>query len=307
MATLAAVFAPPPANGSTTGTAIGGGTNGTVQTRGGTFDQTSSSVINAGGCTVANGMDSTATGLCASSGSVAGINGATETKEATGATAYGAYANAADDNTTAIGFRATAQHMGSVAIGYQAQAIADPTTAIGYKTLASGMDAVAVGANAQATADYAVSVGPDAKATARNSVALGRMSIADEANTVSVGSVGNERRITNVAAGVNPNDAVNVSQLNVAHDRINEVSNRVNSVARAAYSGTAMSLALAGNYMPTLGPGEKGLGAGVGNFRGQTALGINFKAVTRSGFTWGGGLATTGQEVGVNLGIGYKW
>ena len=252
-------------------------------------------------------MDATATGLCASAGTVAGVNGATVTKDANGATAYGAYATAADDNTTAIGFRATATQMGSVAIGYQARATGDPTTAIGYKTLASGVDAVAVGANAEATGDYAVSVGPDARATARNSVALGRMSVADEANTVSVGSVGNERRITNVAAGVNANDAVNVSQLNAAHDRINEVSNQVNSVARAAYSGTAMSLALAGNYMPTLGAGEKGLGAGVGNFRGHTALGISFKSVTRTGFTWGGGLATTGQEVGVNIGIGYKW
>src|SRR4029077_10388728 len=36
---------------------------------------------------------------------------------------------------------------------------------------------------------------------------------ANAANTVSVGAVGSERRITNVAAGINPTDAATVSQL----------------------------------------------------------------------------------------------
>ncbi len=45
-------------------------------------------------------------------------------------------------------------------------------------------------------------------------VALGQGSIADRVNTVSVGSAGAERQITNVAAGVQGTDAVNVNQLN---------------------------------------------------------------------------------------------
>ena len=48
---------------------------------------------------------------------------------------------------------------------------------------------------------------------ADSSVALGQNSVATEANTVSVGRVGSERRITNVTAGINATDAVNVSQL----------------------------------------------------------------------------------------------
>ena len=39
------------------------------------------------------------------------------------------------------------------------------------------------------------------------------ISVANEENTISVGSSTNQRRITNVAAGVNATDAVNVSQL----------------------------------------------------------------------------------------------
>jgi len=43
---------------------------------------------------------------------------------------------------------------------------------------------------------------------------LGAGSVANRANTVSVGSAGNERQITNVAAGTQDTDAVNVAQLN---------------------------------------------------------------------------------------------
>jgi autotransporter adhesin len=48
------------------------------------------------------------------------------------------------------------------------------------------------------------------------SVALGQGSIANLPNTVSVGAPGAERRIANVAAGVNTTDAVNVGQLEAA-------------------------------------------------------------------------------------------
>jgi autotransporter adhesin len=44
-------------------------------------------------------------------------------------------------------------------------------------------------------------------------VALGYGSIAGAPNTVSVGSPGHERRITNVARGVNGYDAINLNQL----------------------------------------------------------------------------------------------
>src|SRR3546814_21052025 len=52
-------------------------------------------------------------------------------------------------------------------------------------------------------------------ADADNSVALGANSYADRANTVSVGDVGDERQITNVAAGSEDTDAVNLAQLQV--------------------------------------------------------------------------------------------
>ncbi|EEQ0112269.1 trimeric autotransporter adhesin SadA [Salmonella enterica] len=75
-----------------------------------------------------------------------------------------------------------------------------------FKTNTDGVDANAQGADS-------VAIGSGSIAAVENSVALGTNSVADEANTVSVGSSTQQRRITNVAAGVNNTDAVNVAQL----------------------------------------------------------------------------------------------
>ncbi|MFM0492341.1 adhesin, partial [Paraburkholderia graminis] len=86
-------------------------------------------------------------------------------------------------------------------------------------------------ADSSATGTDAVSIGGNAQATTANSVALGSNSVANSSTLatagfnpgssaisaataaggeVSVGAAGAERRITNVAAGQNPTDAVNV-------------------------------------------------------------------------------------------------
>ncbi|MEF9755797.1 YadA-like family protein [Escherichia coli] len=75
-----------------------------------------------------------------------------------------------------------------------------------FKTNTDGVDANAQGKDS-------VAIGSGSIAAADNSVALGTGSVANEENTISVGSSTNQRRITNVAAGVNATDAVNVSQL----------------------------------------------------------------------------------------------
>lgn len=75
-----------------------------------------------------------------------------------------------------------------------------------FKTNTDGVDARAQGKDS-------VAIGSGSIAAADNSVALGTGSVAEEENTISVGSSTNQRRITNVAAGVNATDAVNVSQL----------------------------------------------------------------------------------------------
>ncbi|WP_196484855.1 YadA family autotransporter adhesin, partial [Burkholderia territorii] len=154
-----------------------------------------------------------------------------------------------------------------------------------------------------------------------NSVAIGANSTdGGRSNVVSVGSPGAERQITNVAPGTQGTDAVNLNQLNSSvnsgirtansytDQRINTVNQAINDVARNAYSGIAMSMAMSGTYLPSLNPGEKTLGVGLGGYQGYGAVAINFKGLSESGkLSYGVGVSTSGHAVGFNAGMGMKW
>jgi trimeric autotransporter adhesin len=71
----------------------------------------------------------------------------------------------------------------------------------------------AYGDGAAATGSLATALGPNASTTAANAVAIGSGSVANEDDSVSVGAPGNHRRITNVANGIAPTDAVTVGQV----------------------------------------------------------------------------------------------
>lgn len=119
-----------------------------------------------------------------------------------------------------------------------ATATGENAMAIGRGSVANGNGTSAMGVNASATAENATAIGSNASATGKNSVALGAGSVADQDNTVSVGSVGNERKITNVADGeISPTstDAVNGSQIYGLASQVANIGNRINkSGANAA-------------------------------------------------------------------------
>ncbi|EAB2610237.1 autotransporter adhesin SadA [Salmonella enterica] len=102
-----------------------------------------------------------------------------------------------------------------------------------FKTNTDGVDANAQGADS-------VAIGSGSIAAAENSVALGTNSVADEANTVSVGSSTQQRRITNVAAGVNNTDAVNVAQLKASE--AGSVRYETNADGSVNYSVSVLNL-----------------------------------------------------------------
>jgi autotransporter adhesin len=102
-----------------------------------------------------------------------------------------------------------------------------------------------------------------------------------------VGSAGNERRITNVAPGINPTDAVNVSQLtSMALGMQNQFNNLQNQVAgiqtqvnilqsdmQKSFEGTAIAIAMSGGWLPD----NKvfAIATNLGNFQGQNAMSLN--------------------------------
>lgn len=129
--------------------------------------------------------------------------------------AYGGYAVVGTRGDVAIDFTEVDD---GTAIGAGTLVSANGSTALGARaTVASGAtNSVAIGAAATASGTSSSAFGADARATGNNSVAIGQGSLADQDNIVSVGRAGAERRITNVAAGVDDTDAVNMSQLNAA-------------------------------------------------------------------------------------------
>jgi trimeric autotransporter adhesin len=201
---------------------------------------------------------------------------------------------ATGDNASVVGHNAQALGAYGLSLGNDAYAAGDYDTAIGGNAKVNGDNSVAVGANSSvapgANNAVAVGVGSNVNAVsgtamgqgatvtsaAANAVAIGAGSVADRANTVSVGAAGAERQITNVAAGTQPTDAVNVGQLQNLQDwtgsKIDDLQQLINRNQRQANRGIASSAALVNN-MPYV-PGKVALSAGVANYRGENALGV---------------------------------
>jgi autotransporter adhesin len=176
--------------------------------------------------------------------------------------------------------------------------------AVGGNAAASGSNAVAFGGNSQASGNGSVALGGNSSATADNSVALGANSVADEANTVSVGSAGNERRVTNVAPGVNGTDATNVNQLNALR---NDVSSSMTQLRRAALGGVAAAMAMP-NLMPS-SPGKTIVGAGVANYKGYNAIaaGATYRSENNRWLVNGAVSVTQNGDAGVRAQAGYEF
>ncbi|MBM2774535.1 collagen-binding trimeric autotransporter adhesin [Burkholderia territorii] len=135
----------------------------------------------------------------------------------TSATAIGNDSIASGTSVLAIGSSATATGSGVVAIGRLATATSDNSTALGNQTsvLATGGVALGTLAGVSAGATNSVAIGNHATVDANvtNAMALGTNSNATRNDTISVGSSTLQRQITNMAAGTQDTDAVNVSQL----------------------------------------------------------------------------------------------
>ena len=201
--------------------------------------------------TIASGTDSIAIGSSTKADQTFSVAVGNDIKfTAYAGTAVGQQAYASGDNATAIGTmtnvdadynrthddwrKAGAQ---STAIGAYAGSWGLASTAVGGFSKAEGKLATAVGYNSKANVDYGTALGDYSEVTAGWGVAIGASSVADRESgvvgafapegadsltwranggAVSVGSATLTRQITNVAAGSEATDAVNVAQLKAA-------------------------------------------------------------------------------------------
>jgi trimeric autotransporter adhesin len=311
----------------------------------------------------ASGFASSALGLTAqASGDGSSALGSNAQAAGTASTAVGYASNASGFASTAMGVGATAAGDGSTAVGWAASATGASSTALGDFSVSNGAGSVAVGVGAAAQADGSVALGSYANASAANSVALGNNANASAANSValganstttadltepaqsfgadpasiagstpvgevSVGSAGNERRITNVAAGAAPTDAVNVSQLSAVDSKIDTVVNSgalhyfkadgpADGSDDAAASGAQAVAAGAnaeasGDQSSALGSGTQASGASATAVGSQasasgsmsTAIGANANAVGNNSVALGQG-ASASADGSVALGQG---
>ncbi|MFV8492370.1 YadA family autotransporter adhesin [Ralstonia pseudosolanacearum] len=197
-------------------------------------------------------------------------------------------------------------------------------TAMGAAASAGGDQSVATGHNAQSGGDSSVAMGANAKATANHAVAVGAGSVANRANTMSVGSAGNERQITNVAAGVQGTDAVNVSQLSQAvyaavgdlpagttarqytDEQIGMVRQGINQVARGAYSGIAAATAL--TMIPDVDQGKSiAIGIGSATYKGYQAVALGASARISHNLKAKMGVGYSSEGTTVGMGALYQW
>ncbi|WP_342310559.1 beta strand repeat-containing protein [Burkholderia pyrrocinia] len=164
---------------------------------------------------------------------------------------------------------------------------------------ATGTTGVAVhtpDASAKASGDRSAAIGGGTNASGSNSVAIGNGSVADQDNTVSIGAAGSERRLTNLADGRAPTDAVNMRQFQQG----------LGSVARSAYSGVAAATAL--TMIPDVDPGKTlAVGVGTANYKGYqaTALGASARITQNLKVKLGAAIGSGGTSVGG--GMSYQW
>lgn len=150
--------------------------------------------------------------------------------------AAGSFAKASGQNTSAFGDFATATGALGTALGVSSQALAQQSTAVGAGATVTQTFGTALGNMAAVSSIGGVAIGSGAVVNQDNSVAIGRWSSTLSDLTLaaynpfaganiaatrpigefSIGAQGQERRITNVAAGAADTDAVNVSQLKAA-------------------------------------------------------------------------------------------
>ena len=148
-----------------------------------------------------------------------------------------------------------------------------------------------------------------ANASGNNSVALGAGSVADRDNTVSVGSEGNERQITNVAAGTQRTDAANWGQVQDAVNGVKDWANqKFQQVDRRINRMGAMSAAYGQMAFSAQGLETKNrMGVGVGTQGGQSAIAVGYSRQLKPNMNLSFGGSASAGDVSMGAGLSVGW
>jgi len=180
-------------------------------------------------------------------------------------------------------------------------------------SLATGTNSTAIGPVASASATNAIAIGNGASASTANSVALGNgattaAAVATASGTiggktfnyagatptgvVSMGSAGNERQVTNVAAGqvtASSTDAVNGSQLYATNTQVTQNTSDISTLA-----GTVTTIQ--GN-VSTLSGDVTTINGQITNIQGQLANTVQYDTSAHDSITLGGTGSTTAVAI----------
>lgn len=124
----------------------------------------------------------------------------------------------------------------------------------------------------------------------------GKTTTIDKSGTstvINISGANGDRVLTGVANGVNPNDAVNVSQLreyqNQNSTHLNALNNKIERNRKVSSQGIASVAAMSIEY-PEQEPGHVATGFGFGTYDGENAIGwgINYLATTGKTKLYGG-------------------
>ncbi|NOL49619.1 YadA-like family protein [Pelistega europaea] len=232
-----------------------------------------------------------------------------------GSGAFGDPSVITGDSSYSVGNNNNLSADGSFIIGNNAEISqgANNAVAIGSRAKVSTSNSVAVGAGAEATQTLeqlqsATPWGdPNAVQGYGNQVvgevSVGRMTESGEQEV---------RRITNVAAGSAPTDAVNVSQLyGLGADmskRINQLDNRISGLEKDLDASTATAAAMA-NLPQAYIPGKSMVALGTGFHKGQRAVAIGVSRISDNGkFILKGSLSHSSRNnTTFGAGVGYQW
>ena len=275
----------------------------------------------------ATGYGSTSLGeLALALGNGSTAIGASSTASGLLSTAMGLGSRATGTASTATGAESTSSGIASTADGAFSNASGQESTALGYASTASGLNSAALGSASTASGMNSAAVGVNSVAKGSNSVALGQGSVSNRANSVSVGNsaTGMTRQITNVAAGTQGTDAVNLNQLtgtaanlhqqiqNSAQQLQQQFTSGIASVhsyaTREADSVGALSAATADAAFSAAGlHTQNRVALGVGEMGGQVAESVAYQHAFGKHWTANATLAdgTAGMQIGV--GAGYGW